>query len=195
MLTYYTKETDDMKLKIRPGSSYKIGVDEIEGLSATLAQVMRPIQEAIKAKVYWNDCDLEDAEYKSRDGFIASSENLGGPQLHLVIPKCEEYEFSFLEFGECDGVDCDHEQECMAECDGHFDASLRVWLKLESLDEETGEMSFWLYMGGGNGDAPYFRHKHETTLFEAEFTAKTLAGIKLAARKPINDLLKVLGAK
>jgi hypothetical protein len=183
-----------IKLTANAHESYKIGVDEIEGLKAAMIEVMKPVQASIKRRTYWSDVELEEAEYKSRDGFIPHSHNCGGIQLDEVIPKCEESNFDFLEFGECDDEECNHEQECGYESEGHLDAKLRIWLKFEGYDEETGELSFWLYCGGGNGDAPYFRTQYETDIFEASFTCKSVAGLKRAAAKHVNALLKVIGA-
>jgi hypothetical protein len=175
--------------------SYEIGVDEIVGLKKAMAEVMLPVIQTIKDKAYWNDDVLSWAEYKRRDGFIPHPHNLGGLEIRLVVPDCEQYEFSFLEFGEWDGEhvsDCtDHETcECMYANDGEYDASLRVWLKLESIDD--GTLKFWLYMGGGNGDAPYFRSKYETDIFEASFECKSVAGLKRAANKHVKALLEVI---
>lgn len=187
-------------------NSYKIGVDEIVGLKQAMMEVMAPIQASIKDRIYWSDVDLGEAEYKSRDGFIAHSHNCGGIMIREVIPKCEEYDFGFLEFGECDmcgtaecvndkgePIQCGYKgMECASESDGYLDAQLRIWLKFEGYDEETGELSFYLYCGGGNGDAPYFRTKYESDLFEASFTCKSVAGLKRAASKHVKALLAVI---
>jgi hypothetical protein len=172
---------------------------EIGHLAATLRELMVPVQEHLKEHVYWNDCAIEDTEYKSRDGFIPYAHNCGGIEVSLVIPKCEEYSFPYLEFGECDECKPDDKgngycgyggQECTFEGDGHLDAKLRVWLKFEGL--EGGVMKFWLYAGGGNGDAPYFRTKYEHDIFKLDFEAKTIAGVRREGAKAIAKLLKKL---
>jgi hypothetical protein len=182
-----------MKLQIIESKrTFKIGMNEVVGLRDVLLKAMQPVQEHIKSKVYWNDCELTEAEYIGRDGFIPHSDNLGGIQLHLVIPSVERYEFDFLSFGECDEcgeTQCGYEgQECASESEGHLDASLRVWLKFEELDSD-GTMKFWLYCGGGNRDAPYFRTKYEADIFECSFEAKTLKQVEIRAAKAVKQLL------
>jgi hypothetical protein len=181
-----------MKLNIKQ-NVYKVGINEIEGLTDAMTKALIPIQNLVKERVYWNDAEICQTEYIGRDGFIPYSHNHGGVEISLVIPKCESYEFDFLEFGECD--ECDGEkqcgykkQECGSESEGHLDAKLRIWLKFEGID--NNEMHFYLYLGGGNGDAPYFRTKHEKTIFETEFTAKTISSFKLEAKKQVEKLLK-----
>lgn len=181
--------------------AYKIGINEIEGLKDAMTSALVPIQKYLKDHVYWNECEIEETEYLSRDGFIPYSSNCGGVEICLVIPSCEQYDFDFLEFGECDeceagdGKQCGYEgMECASESEGHLDAKLRIWLKFEGLEDET--MRFYLYCGGGNGDAPYFRTKYEATIFESEFTAQSIASFKLAARIEVQKLLrKIAGAK
>lgn len=172
-------------IKILNTNSYKIGLDEIEGLKQAMLEVMKPIQSALKDKMYWSDLNLNFTEYKSRDGFIANTSNKGGVEINEIIPYFESYNFDFIEFGkqetEEDGQD------------GELDANLRIWFKFEGYDEETGNLHFYLYMGGSNNDAPYFRTKYEPTLFEAEFKAKSIFGIKKASRKHVNKLLKIIG--
>jgi hypothetical protein len=182
--------------------SYKIGVDEIVGLKAAMIDVLKPIQKIIKNKVYWNDCELEAVEYKRRDGFIPHSHNCGGVEFSLVIPKCEEYEFGFIEFGECDGC-ADDGKTCLGddtlypenggECgyisEGHLDALLRVRLKFEGIQDD-GSLQFYLFLEGGNNDAPYFRNV--PTVFEAEFSCKTVSGLKRAAAKHVKALIKAV---
>jgi hypothetical protein len=195
-----------MKTKlIIDNRSYKIGLDEVGGLKTAMSEVMSSVQEHIKQNIYWNDVELIDAEYKSRDGFIANTSNCGGLYISVVIPKCESYEFDYLSFGECDECinsteldkhgspkQCGFDgQECASESEGHLDAHLKVWLKFEGIDED-GLMSFYLVLSGGNGDAPYFREKYQPTLFETEFTAKSIAGFKRQAAIAIKKLLKVM---
>lgn len=183
-------------LKIDTQRSYKVGINEVAGLETAMREIVAPLLKEIRSKTYWDrDSDFEVNEYKSRDGFIPYSDNCGGLEYTAIIPECESYDWSFLEFGEwdgehyCDGSDKDN-CECPDDNDGHYDAKFRVWFKFEGI--EDGEMKFWLYMGGGNGDAPYFRTKYEATVFEASFTAKTLSELKLKAKKPVQDLLKII---
>jgi hypothetical protein len=191
-------------LKLIETHHWKTGVDEIAGLAEALEDVLRPVQEALAEKAYWDNCTMEETEYKSRDGFIPYKHNCGGREITLVVPSCEQYAFGFLSFGECD--ECGKEsdaagnplqcgfggQECGYEAEGHLDAKLRVWLKFEGL--ENGVMQFWLYMGGGNGDAPYFRTGHEATVFEQAFTAKSLAGVRRQGAAAVRKLLKVVAS-
>jgi hypothetical protein len=185
------------KIKILDTESYKIGLNEIEGLKKTLREVVKPIQDALKNKIYWNECIFEESDYLGRDGFIPYSHNCGGLEFTAIIPKCEEYDFNFLEFGEHD-EDCNLNkkgEECTCgEHDGHLDAKLRVWLKFEGLDE-SNKLNFYLVLSGGNGDAPYFREKYSSTIFEADFTASSVKGVKRAASKHVKALLKTLGEK
>lgn len=176
------------KLKIKKNlySFEKIGVDEIEGLKPLLKSLMKPLQEHLKQDIYWDDLKLDESEYKGRDGFIPHSDNHGGIELTVIIPYCEQYDFGYLEFGE---MDPEYDEESQ-EADGHLDAKLRVWLKFEGIEE--GKMNFWLYAGGGNGDAPYFRTKYETDIFETSFTAKTLTELKTNGKKAIQKLIKKL---
>ncbi len=185
------------KLKIKAVKSYeKIGVDEIEGLYDEMISTLTPVTKAIKDLAYWIDeTPWTPSEYKSRDGFYAHSHNLGGPELYIVIPKCEEYNFDFLEFGDYEPQekgqsDEDYEESMQSEeGDGLLDAKLRVWLKLESIENNT--LSFYLVLEGGNDDAPYFRNT--PTIFEADFQCKSVKGLKRAASKHIKKLLNIIG--
>jgi hypothetical protein len=182
--------------KIKNTGSYKVGLNEIEGLEQTIHSLMVPIQRILKSKIYWTSkIDLSSVEYKSRDGFIAHSHNCGGLKIQLVIPKTEESEFEFLEFGECDHEDCpDYEEtgECVSEDAGHLDAALNIWFKFEGLDEETGNAQFYIAVFGGNGDAPYFRTKYMTDIYEYEFNASDLNDLQKKAQKPIQDIINIL---
>jgi hypothetical protein len=186
------------KIKVNMENSYKLGMNEVEGLKNAMTKVFKPIEDILKSKMYWNESGLiYDVEYKSRDGFIAHSHNCGGLMIRQVIPKCEEYEFSYLEFGECD--ECSGEKQCGyegMECgsmnDGLLDASLRIWFKFEGYNKETGELEFYLCAGGGNGDAPYFRTQYEQDLFEASFACKSIEGLKRASSKHIKALANIL---
>ncbi len=175
--------------------SHKIGINEVVGLKQAITEVMKPIQQALKDKVYWNDCKLEELEYKSRDGFIPYSHNCGGLELAVIVPKCEEYDFGFLTFGEwdgehyCDGTDKDN-CECMYDQDGEYDAYLRIILKFEGI--EDGKLKFYLSMHGGNGDAPYFRTKYSEDYFEADFECSSIEGLKRASSKHVKALIKIL---
>lgn len=181
--------------------SYKVGIDEIQGLKAVCIDVMKPIQDVLNEQERWSGdgwFELSEAEYKSRDGFMAYSHNCGGITVSGIVPKCGESDFPFLEFGEYserepgmtdDEYDSARDSE---ESEGHLDAYLRIWLKFEGYDRETGELSFYLVMDGGNNDAPYFRTKHLPTLFEASFTCKSVGGIKRAASKHVKALLAIV---
>jgi hypothetical protein len=192
-------------IKFIETGSYKVGINEVEGLKAALESVLKPVQSTLKNKVYWNECEFSSAEYLSRDGFSANKDNCGGIILDLVIPSCEGYEFPFLEFGECDGCneDCsacraddpNGKGECCSESDGHLDARLRIWLKFEGIDQDTGKLKFYLNASGGNGDAPYFRPHSQPTLFEAEFECSSVAGVKRAAAKHVAALVKLINSK
>lgn len=179
----------------------KVGLNEIQGLKPAMLRAVKPIQAWLKESIYWDLCEPAESEYNSRDGFIPHSHNCGGLEFSVIIPSCERYEFDFLEFGECDecGKDtkagdplqCGYQgQECDSESEGHLDAKLRIWFKFEGL--EDGTMTFWLYAGGGNGDAPYFRTQYETDLFEASFTAKTLTEFKIQAARAVKRMIKEL---
>lgn len=194
------------KLKIK--DSYKIGLDEVEGLQDAMTEVTKPILDLVLDRIYWNDgLKFEPTEYHARDGFMPYFSNCGGIELSLIVPKCEEHAFGFLEFGECEYCEelatknelnshgeiaaCGYAgQECSSEGDGLLDAHLRVWLKFEGL--ENGIMNFYLVLCDGNGDAPYFSSQYSSTYFESEFSAKTIAGFKREAKKHIAKLLKVM---
>ena len=184
-------------IKIEMRGSYKLGMDEVVGLKEAIIKAFKPVQDALKDKVYWNECVMEDVEYRSRDGFIAYKHNCGGIEIDLVIPFCERYEFDhILEFGECD--DCVNDEqcgykgmECAAENDGLLDARFRIWFKFEGINDQ-GEMKFYLTAHGGNGDAPYFRPAHLDDVFEASFTTKTVAGVQRAASKHIKALVALI---
>lgn len=183
-----------MKLKINREYSFsKIGIDEVDGLKCAMKDVMQPILDAVNEHIYWTKAEFNESEYKSRDGFIPYSDNCGGIEITTVIPSCERDNFEYLVFGECDDEECDHEQECVVECEGRLDAKLRVWLKFEGLNEQN-KMQFYLYLGGGNGDEPYFRTKYEATVFESEFQAKTIAEFKREAKKHVTKLLEIMSA-
>ena len=184
-------------IKINQGSSYKIGLNEVVGLEAAMREVLAPLVKVLRRKMYWNDSvDFDQVEYKSRDGFIPHSHNLGGLSVFTVVPKCEEHCFDFLTFGgyEYDASLTDEENiscEDNEDGEGHNDAAMRIWFKFEGIDD--GRLNFYIIMDGGNGDAPYFRTQHLTDLYTAEFNCKSLAGIKRAASKHIKAILKMMG--
>ena len=183
----------------------KVGLNEVVGLKDAMTQVLIPVIDSLKNLIYWQDkIEFTSSEYTARDGFIPYASNCGGLELTLIIPKCEEYDFGFLEFGDCeecqnttkldrDGCTerCGYKgQDCSSESEGCLDAKLRIWLKFEGID--GGIMGFYLVMSGGNGDAPYFREKYSSTYFESEFTAKSIAEFKIKAKQHIAKLLKVM---
>jgi hypothetical protein len=180
-------------VRILKTNSYKIGINEIQGLKKAMLKVMKPVQTVLEKEIYWHDVELNEAEYISRDGFAAYSHNCGGIQIQEIIPKCEEYSFDFLEFGEHDG-DCEmilNGGECSCgEGDGFLDAKLEIFLKFEGLDDK-GTMKFYLVLHDGNQDAPYFRKS--TDIFEADFCAKTISEFKIKARVQIKKMLNVMG--
>jgi hypothetical protein len=178
----------------------KVGIREIKGLESVLRELAAPLLAEIKQGVYWDEnLSFEVNEYTSRDGFIPYSDNCGGLELSVIIPSCESYNFGYLEFGECDPEFCDchtpeHANgsgECSLDIDGHKDAKLRVWLKFEGIDSD-GTLNFWFYLGGGNGDAPYFRTRSEATVFEESFSVKSLAGLKRKGQSVIKRMIKVV---
>lgn len=188
------------KIKILDTDSYITGMDEIAGLREAIEKVLNPVKDIFQSHVYWDDLKYTDREYKPREGFIPYSHNKGGLELTLHVPKCEEYNFDFLDFGTCDGCfqdgpECcaDHGGECLYDMDGHLDAFLRVALKFEGLHE--GELKFYIFVEGGNNDAPYFRSKYLPTLFEAEFTAKSVRGVPAVASKHVKKILKLIKGK
>lgn len=189
-------------IKIKQGNSYKIGVDEIEGLGEAMDQALAPILAEVKHRIYWDTgLTVHPTEYKSRDGFSAYSENCGGREISLIVPNCEYSLFTYLEYVECDECGqstkdgeplmCGYKgQECTSESEGHLDSKIRIWLKFEGIQD--GVMYFYLYYGGGNGDAPYFRTKSERTYFETEFKAKSLVEFTAKVNEATQKLLKIL---
>ncbi len=183
-----------MGIKIVKTGSYKLGINEVQGLKKAMIKQMSVVQEHLKENCYWSDVQLIDSEYLGRSGFIPHTHNCGGIEICEVIPKCCEYDFSFLEFGEHD-ADCaiiNGNSECnCGEADGLLDASLRVWFKFEGLDA-AGNLKFYLYAGGGNNDAPYFRTEYSADIFEAEFTCRSVGALPETAKKHFKALLKKL---
>ncbi len=182
--------------QINNHGSYKIGLNEVQDLKETMLEIMKPIQAALKSKIYYSEVDLDEAAYKSCDGFIPYSHNCGGIEISEVIPKCEEYDFSYLEFGDCEhtsdddcGYDDDGSSECVNECEGHLDAALKIFFKFEGLDK-NGTGSFYIILHGGNSDAPYFRSS--TDIYEAEFDASTMDELKRNSQKAISDLIRII---
>lgn len=190
-----------LKLKLSP-YTYKIGMNEIEGLKESIEEALEPLKKVLKDKIYWGDkVEFESAEYLRRDGFIPHSHNYGGLQFYTVIPDCEASEWPFLEFGEVtdeDLEDCSNEDEEESyreslSSGGHLDAALNIWFKFEGLNKETNEMTFYLVASGGNNDAPYFRDL--PTLYESEFKATTLEQVKAEGKKQVLKMIKKLGLK
>jgi hypothetical protein len=177
-------------IKVDMNGSYKLGMDEVMGLRSAMIKAFQPVLDVINDKVYWGPVKFEDAEYKSRDGFRANSSNCGGIVIDLIIPKCEECEFDYLEFGEYDCGEFCSESECTCDQDGGLDARLRIWFKFEGL--EDGTLNFYINACGGNGDAPYFRIGNLSDIFEATFTAKSIEGISRAASKHVKKLLSII---
>jgi len=196
------KQLNNSKVKLTKDAhrSYKVGVDEIVGLKAAMQSAMAPIRALLRDKAYWDrELSFSDLEYKSRDGFSPYAHNCGGVEMGLHVPECEKYDFDFLEFGEwdgehyCDGTDKEN-CECPYGVDGEYDAYLRIILKFEGIDDD-GSFNFYLNISGGNNDAPYFRVSKMPDLFEAEFSCKSVAGLKRAAAKHIKAALKVVSCE
>lgn len=193
----FNKEVNNMSiLKINKQYEFsKVGMNEVEGLAASMKQAFTPVVDFIKDKTYWNDnLDSEPAEYTSRDGFIPHSHNCGGYRVGSVIPKCEEYDWSFLEFGKCDPEFCSchtdtNNGECELDIDGHNDSVFKVWLKFEGINT-GGVMEFYLVASGSNTDSPYFRERYQPVLFESSFQAKTLKQFESKAKSEIKKMLK-----
>lgn len=180
-------------LKPSAKHSYKIGVDEIEGLKEAMQSVMIPVRDALRAKAYWNESlDFGALEYKSRDGFIPYSHNFGGVEIGLIVPQCEEHDWGFLEFGEL--TEEYTRDEDPYENEGELDAYLRIILKFEGFDD-SGNMQFYLNVSGGNNDAPYFRVSNLPDLFEAEFTCRTVKGLKRVSSKHIKNIVNLISDK
>lgn len=180
-----------IRLTPEAGRSYKIGVDEVLGLNAAMQAVMLPVRDALREKAYWDESlEFRSLEYKSRDGFIPYSSNCGGVELSLHVPELEQDEWSFLEFGELTEEYLRDEEPW--ENEGELDAYLRIILKFEGIAKD-GSMQFYMNVCGGNNDAPYFRVQNLPDLFEAEFTCKSVAGLKRAAAKHVRSVLKLIG--
>lgn len=204
LVTHAAHESQDahMKaIKLVDTGSYKTGMNEVAGLKEAITFAMAPILAVVNDKAYWGPYTLEEVEYLRRDGFIPRSHNCGGLEISVHVPVCEQYDFGFLEFGECDGCaedgGCtgDDERypndggECGYETNGDLDAFFRIRLKFEGIQDD-GSLKFYLFAEGGNNDAPYFRSL--PTLFESEFSCKSVAGLKRASSKAIKELLKLI---
>lgn len=118
-------------------TSYKTGVDEIVGLADAMRLSIKPLLDHLNELDDW--CGdgwfkMESAEYKGRDGFIPHSHNFGGVEIGAVVPKCGEYNFSFLEFGEIErepgqsDEDWDAQRD-IEESDGHLEAVPKLKLR------------------------------------------------------------------
>ena len=170
----------------------KITVEHIPGLIKAMKESLQPIVDHIKKDMYWNDdFKPKETEYKRRDGFIPHSHNHGGVELTAIIPECERHDFSWLEFGECDGEGECCEHGCSCDDEGHLSAFFRLWLKFEGIDE-SGKMTFYINLSGGNGDAPYFRSQYLPNIFESEFTAKDIPTFKKRMNTQVKKLMKVM---
>ena len=175
--------------------TYKIGMNEVQGLEASLNKCLEPLKKLLEEKIYWSKVEFERAEYLRRDGFIPHSHNCGGLQFNVTIPKCESYGFGSIEFGEVtddDLKDCKNDQEREEveqsyEDEGHLDAHLSIWFKFEGFNE-SGEMKFYLVASAGNDDAPYFRNI--PTIFETDFTVKTLKQLEFRGLQAVKKLIK-----
>ena len=181
---------NNFKLNETAESSYKIGVDEIEGLKNAMRELMQPVRAALKNNIYWSDVELNEAPYKSYDGFIPHAHNCGGVEIFEVIPECESDDFGYLEFGErdCETYECP-EDECLCDQDGGLDAALKIFFKFEGLDSD-GVGSFYLVLHGGNNDAPYFRQSND--VMECEFEASNINELNKNASKHIEKMIKLI---
>ena len=191
-------------INIVEGNSYKIGMDEVMGLENMLNQVVKPLQDILLKKVYWmNEVNFNKREYKSRDGFSAYSHNCGGIEFREVIPECEASSFNFLEFGEVDSDDIDgyssmsdEEKEIARDKEvddsiGYFDSALLIGISFEGFNKK-GQLQFYIYLSGGNGDAPYFRTKSLTDIFDASISAYTMVDAQKKLTLQINKILKII---
>lgn len=175
--------------------TYKIGMNEVERLEASIRTCLEPLKLVLEDKVYWDHIVFQKAEYLSRDGFIPHSHNCGGLQFNVTIPKCEQYNFGKIEFGEITDDDLkdyqsDEERQKLEqsyEDEGHLDAHLSIWFKFEGFNN-NGEMKFYLVASAGNNDAPYFRTI--PTIFESEFTVKTLKQLEFRGLQAVKKLIK-----
>lgn len=171
---------------------YKYGIDDMQPLKSAMLHALVPIQLHLQKNIYWSNVCIDYTEYKSRDGFIPHSSNCGGVEICEIIPRYELYDFTFIPVTECWEPNEKYEGDLENhECDEHCNHKLRVWFKFEGLDDKGNGM-FWLYCGGGNGDAPYFRVEHEQDIFEHSFKAKNVADFKIKAKKAVSKLLKVM---
>ena len=174
----------------------KITVEHVPGIIEAMRESLVPLVEHIKKNMYWDDdFGPEDTEYKSRDGFIPYASNCGGVALSTIIPKCEEYNFSWLEFGECDDEECnckkeDSNGECLGYVDGSQDSYFKLWVKFEGI--KAGKLQFYINLSGGNGDAPYFRNKYLPDLYENSFACKTVGEFKRKMKSEVKKLIKVM---
>lgn len=176
--------------------TYKIGMNEVQGLEASILKCLEPLKTVLKSKMYWIDnVTFERAEYESRSGFIPHAHNKGGLQFNAQIPECESSNFSAIEFGEMtdddyEGCETEEQRDERRESyssEGHLDAYLSIWFKFEGFDS-NGDMMFYLVASGGNEDAPYFRTI--PTLFEVEFKCKTLKQLERVGQQKVKSMIK-----
>lgn len=182
---------------------YKVGVDEVVGLKTAMQKVMQPVADALGEIQSWGDRDwfkLEELEYKSRDGFSAHSHNHGGIEISSVIPECGQMDFPMLAWPEYTPSDKgmsedaqDEERETEA-VEGYLDSHLRIILKFEGIDETTGHLTFYINACTCD-EAPYFRLKYSSDLFESEFTCASVKGLERASARHIKAMMRVLGDK
>lgn len=192
MKTLYHHKSLNIKMSTY---TYKVGMNEVEGLEDSINKCLIPLKEVLQEKMYWCKPEFYPAEYLSRDGFIANSHNHGGLQLRAVLPKCEEYNFTSITFGEVTDEDLkacktDEDRELLYsshEDEGNLDAGLNIWFKFEGFNE-SGEMMFYLVVSAGNNDAPYFRTI--PTIFETSFTVKTLKQLEFKGTQAVKKLIK-----
>jgi len=157
--------------KQKDGHFNKIGLNEIVDLEKTMRLGLSGLLEFFQNRIYWNDgLNFEKIEYKARDGLIPHSNNLGGLQLFSVIPECECDGWN-LEFGQCENQD-DEDSQCIThgcECE-YLEAAVNVLFKIEEIENER--ILVYVNVSGGNGDAPYFRMKYLSDIYENEIVAK-----------------------
>lgn len=189
---------------IKQGNSYKIGMNEVVGLRDAMIKALKPLQVALQDAQSWGSAEdwfpMDDAEYKSRDGFIPHSHNLGGIQINQVIPECGQCDFTKLDFPEYspssdDLTEAEQDAERESESgDGLLDSHLRIWLKLEAVDQlSDGNCLMKFYLVASTCDeAPYFRHRTSRDLFESEFQASSIEAFKRKAAANVKRCIKAV---
>lgn len=191
-------------IQIKQGNSYKVGMNEVIGLKEAMTAVMLPLQAALRDAQSWSSnadwFEMNEAEYKSRDGFIPHGHNLGGIQINQVIPECGQSDFHNLDYPEYkptsdDMTEEQQEIERQTEAgEGYLDCHLRIWLKLEAVDllsDGSYIMKFYL-IASNCTEAPYFRHKAARDLFECEFQTCSLEAFKRKATAAVKRCIKAV---